>query len=148
MKGRKSWREKLESAKDRKLVDVPPRMQRQCGTGKLLIPRPLDVDAAIRRIPEGRIITTGQLRKELAHEFGADTTCPLCVGMFIRIAAEAAEEAGESTPGGKTPYWRVVGDDGKLNSKLPGGVMAQAVALRREGHSVSGGEKPRLTLVS
>ena len=144
MKGRKSWREKLESDKDRKIVDVPPRMQRQCGTGTLLIPKPLDVDAAMRRIPEGRVMTTGELRKELAHQFGADTTCPMCVGMFIRIAAEAAEEGSPSSSSGKTPYWRVVADDGRLNPKLPGGIQAQAAALRREGHSVSGGDKPRL----
>ena len=132
---RKTWREKLEIDKPRKIVDVPERMRRQCGEGKLLIPKPLDVDAAIRRIPEGRVMTTGDLRKELAHQFGADTTCPLCTGMFIRIAAEAAEERGRD----KTPYWRVVADDGKLNPKLPGGVESQAKALRREGHVIAAG---------
>jgi alkylated DNA nucleotide flippase Atl1 len=140
MKTRKSWREKLEVAKDRKIVDVPPRMKRQLGEGKLLIPLPLDVDAAIRQIPSGRVMTTGELRKELAHRFGADTTCPMCTGMFIRIVAEAAEERG----GNKTPYWRVVSDDGKLNPKLPGGVEAQARALRAEGHAVTPGDKPSL----
>ena len=135
MKTRKTWREKLESPKPRKIVDVPERMVRQCGEGKLLIPTPLDVDAVIRQIPEGRVMTNGELRKELARRFGADTACPLCVGMFIRIAAEAAEERGLD----KTPYWRVISDAGKLNPKLPGGVAAQAEALRREGHAVTSG---------
>ena len=135
----KTWREKLEIDKPRKIVDIPPRMRRQCGEGKLLIPTPLDVDAAIRKIPKGRVITTGELRKELAHQFGADTTCPLCTGMFIRIVAEAAEERGSD----KTPYWRVIADNGKLNPKLPGGVETQAAALRQEGHVIVAGRMNR-----
>ena len=138
MKRNKTWREKLEISKARRIVPIPPHMQRQWGEGKLLVPVPLDVDAAIRRIPEGRVMTTGELRHELAHQFGADTTCPMCTGMFLRIAAEAAEERGTD----KTPYWRVVADDGKLNPKLPGGVNAQAAALRKEGHVVTSGDKP------
>jgi alkylated DNA nucleotide flippase Atl1 len=133
MKPRKSWREKLEISKDRKIVDVPPRMQRRCGTGKLLIPTPLDVDAQIRKIPNGRVMTTGELRAELARTYGADTTCPLCTGMFVRIVAEASEERGMN----KAPYWRVIANDGKLNPKLPGGVEAHAAALRAEGHVIS-----------
>jgi alkylated DNA nucleotide flippase Atl1 len=134
MKSRKTWREKLEIAKERRIVEIPSAMRRRLGEGKLLIPVPLDVDAMIRRIPEGRVMTTGELRKELARQFGADTTCPLCTGMFVRIAAEAAEERGGYD---KTPYWRVVSDKGRLNPKLPGGVEAQAAALRREGHRVA-----------
>ncbi|HEY3738719.1 MAG TPA: hypothetical protein VGL53_02685 [Bryobacteraceae bacterium] len=88
-------------------------------------------------------MTTGELRKELAHQFGADTTCPLCVGMFLRIAAEAAEERGRD----KTPYWRVVGDDGSLNPKFPGGATAQAEALRAEGHSITTGGKPAIAVM-
>ena len=139
MKARKTWREKLEIDKPRKIVEIPDRMRRQCGEGRMLIPTPLDVDAAIRRIPEGRVMTRGELRKELAHQFGADTSCPLCVGMFVRIAAEAAEEGGSD----KAPYWRVIADDGKLNPKIPGGVEAQAAALRREGHVVAHGRMNR-----
>jgi alkylated DNA nucleotide flippase Atl1 len=135
MKTRKTWREKLEITKERKIVDVPTHLKRQWGEGKLLIPTPLDVDAVIRKIPEGRVMTIGELRKELAQQFGADTTCPLCTGMFIRIAAEASEERGRD----KTPYWRVISDNGKLNPKLPGGVEAQSAALRREGHVIAAG---------
>lgn len=140
MNARKSWREKLEIAKERKIVAIPARMRRRMGEGTMLVPIPLDVDAAIRRIPPGRVMTTGELRKQLAREFGADITCPLCVGMFLRIAAEAAEERGQD----KTPYWRVVADDGKLNPKFPGGANAQAAALRAEGHAITTGARPAI----
>lgn len=131
--GRKTWREKLEIAKTRKIVEMPAHLRRKWGEGKLLVPTPLDVDAMIRKIPEGQVMTSSEARKELAHQFGADQTCAMCFGMFVRIAAEAAEESGGTA---KTPYWRVVADDGKLNPKLPGGVAAQAEMLRREGHVV------------
>ena len=44
MKTHKSWREKLEKEQAREIVDDPT------GRGKMLIPRPLDVDAVIRRV--------------------------------------------------------------------------------------------------
>jgi hypothetical protein len=65
---RTSWRAKLEKPQEPKLVDVPPRMQRQCGTGKMLIPRPLDVDALLRTVPGGKLVTVNQLRNRLAAE--------------------------------------------------------------------------------
>jgi len=43
-----------------------------------------------------------------------------------------------------TPYWRVVKDDGSLNPKFPGGVKAQTVRLKKEGHKIvpGKGKKP------
>ena len=139
MRTPKTWREKLEIDKPRKVVDIPPHMQRSNGKGKLLIPTPLDVDAQVRQIPKGRVMTTNELRADLAHKFGADTTCPMCIGMFLRIVAEASEERGRN----KTPYWRVISSEGKMNPKFPGGVDAQAAALRAEGHVIEAGRMKR-----
>lgn len=131
---KKTWTEKLERAAERKIVPIPPKMQKQLGEGTLLIPRPLDVDALIREIPEGGLITLGEIRSVLAREFGASTTCAMVTGMFVRIAAEAAAEKERSGETRVTPYWRVVRDDGTLLEKLPGGVAEQARRLRAEGH--------------
>src|SRR5262245_36684280 len=95
-RSRKSWREKLERVQEAKVVDVPPRMAARCGPGTMLIPRPLDVDAAIRSSRAGELLTATQIREELARRARADTTCPLTTGIFIRIVAEAAEEARAS----------------------------------------------------
>ena len=137
----KTWREKLEIKKPRKIVDMPGHLKSKWGEGKLLVPTPLDVDALMRKIPLGRVMTSGEARQELARQFGADQTCAMCFGMFHRIAAEASEERGGAD---RTPYWRVIGEDGKLNPKLPGGVEAQAAALRAEGHVVLGGKVKRV----
>jgi len=133
---RTSWRSKLEKVQEAKLVDVPARMQRQCGSGKMLIPRPLDVDTLIRTVPRGKLVTVNQIRTRLAAEHHADVTCPMTTGIFIRIASEAAEEDRKAGKSRVTPYWRVLREGGRLNEKFPGGIAAQAVKLKLEGNRV------------
>ena len=106
----------------------------------MLIPAPLDVDALIRRTENGKLITDKQIRERLAKKFHADLTCPLTTGIFIRIAAEAAEEDLMDGRGEITPYWRIIKPDGSLNEKLPGGAAAQAARLRDEGHTIEPGK--------
>jgi hypothetical protein len=113
-KARKTWREKLEIEREPEVVDDPR------GRGKMLIPRPLDVNSLMRRIEKGKLATVEQIRERLAKDFDADFTCPLTTGIFIRIVAETAEE---DLRGGKneiTPYWRVIKADGSLNKNCPG----------------------------
>jgi hypothetical protein len=133
MKGRKTWREKLETEQEPRVVDDPR------GRGRMLIPRPLDVDALMRKIEKGKLATVEQIRERLAKDSGADFSCPMTTGIFLRIAAEAAEEDLSRGEKQITPYWRVVKADGGLNEKFPGGVEAQAARLREEGHSIEPG---------
>jgi alkylated DNA nucleotide flippase Atl1 len=135
MKSKLSWREKLERDQEPRLVKIPPKMSR-FGKGTMLIPTPKLVDVLVRRIPKGKLITVGELRRKLAADFGADVACPLTTGIFVRIAAEAAEEDRANGRGRITPYWRVVKDDGSLNPKFPGGEKLQSQCLRDDGLSV------------
>jgi len=105
----------------------------------MLIPRPLDVDALMRKIEKGKLATVEQIRDRLAKDYDADFSCPMTTGIFIRIAAETAEEDLSKGERQITPYWRVVKADGGLNEKLPGGVEAQASRLMEEGHSIEPG---------
>ena len=132
MKSKLSWREKLEKDQQPKLVKIPPKMSR-FGKGTMLIPTPQMVDALVRRIPKGKLITVGELRRKLAADFGADVACPLTTGIFVRIAAEAAEEDRANGRRRITPYWRVVKNDGSLNAKFPGGEELQSQRLRDDG---------------
>jgi len=110
----------------------------------MLIPKPLDVDALIRRVEKGKLVTNAQLRERLARDFKVDFTCPITTGIFVRISAEAAEEDRRAGKKEVTPYWRVIKPDGGLNQKFPGGAEAQAARLREEGHSIqqAQGKKP------
>ena len=139
-KSRTSWRAKLHKAMRPKLVPISDSMAKRFGHGLMLIPTALELDAMIRKIPCGQVSSLSQVRGRLAHWHNADLTCPLVTGIFLRIVAEAAEEDRLAGKTDITPYWRVVGDDGKLNPKLPGGTEAQAQRLREEGHTVEKGK--------
>ena len=130
------WREKLTRQQEAKIVQIPPRMQARFGKGTMVIPKPLDVDALIRRVPKGKMATVLQLREELARRSKVDVACPLCTGIFVRISAEAAEEERRAGKKSITPYWRVISSEGRLNPKYPGGVARQRRMLSAEGHKV------------
>jgi hypothetical protein len=93
----------------------------------------------MRKAKKGKLITTSQLRDYLAAQAGADSACPMTTGMFLRVVAEAAEEAVRAGKKRVTPYWRTIRDDGGLNDKFPGGAAAQAAKLRSEGFSIERG---------
>ncbi len=131
-----SWRAKLHKPMQPKLVAVPERMEKRLGKGMMLIPTALEVDAMIRKIPYGEVSSMAQIRERLARWHNADVTCPLVSGIFLRIAAEAAEEDRRAGKEDVTPYWRVVREDGRLNPKFPGGVEEQARRLMMEGHRI------------
>ena len=164
---RTRWREKLERDQPAKLAKASGLMAKRLGPGNLLIPRPTDVDTFIRQVRKGKLVTVSQIRTKLASDFNAlpkksrcaaacyrinvdsdnfkaASACPLCTGIFVRIAAEAAEEDRNAGRKQITPYWRVVRDDGSLNKKFPGGPAAQAAKLKSEGHrfELSRGKKP------
>ena len=134
---RTRWRDKLEREDHSKIVQIPPSMEKRFGTGTMFIAKPLEVDALIRLTKKGMLITVAEIRAKLARDHNADTTCPLTTGIFVRIAAETAEEDLQNGKKRITPYWRVVKDDGSLNEKFPGGVKAQSRRLKEEGHAIT-----------
>jgi len=69
---KKSWREKLHDSRDMpKVVEVTPAMSQRWGTGTVVIPAPLEVDAYMREVPEGRLITINLIREKLARKHHA-----------------------------------------------------------------------------
>ena len=134
---KKSWRSKLEKPQEPSVFEMTGKTAQRYGPGKMLVPTPIMVDEVIRSVRKGKLITTGTIRKILAEKMGADVTCPLCTGIFVRISAEASEEDRVAGKARLTPYWRVLTDKGELNEKFPGGPAAAAKKLREEGHRVA-----------
>ena len=60
---------------------------RTYGGSRMLLAPPLAYDALMRRVPAGKLTTTGELRACLARENGADFTDPMTAGIFVSIAA-------------------------------------------------------------
>jgi hypothetical protein len=137
MKVKKSWREKLADDKGLpKIGEVIGKLSKRWGTGIMVIPAPREVDALMRQVPKGRLVTISELRDALARKHKAAFACPITTGIFSWIAAYAAAEDEADNKKRVTPYWRTLKTGGEVNPKYPGGTAALAKRLRAEGHKV------------
>ncbi len=144
---KKSWREKLADDKGLpKVCNVRAGKGIRIGTGRMVIAAPREVDALMRQVPKGRVITINELRAALAKKHQADFTCPITTGIFAWIAAHAAAEAEADGKKRVTPYWRTLKMGGEVNPKYPGSAEALAKRLRAEGHKIIA--KGKRTLVA
>ncbi|MEY2950627.1 MAG: hypothetical protein RLZZ248_1828 [Bacteroidota bacterium] len=62
--------------------------QKRIAGSKMLIPTPLMIQEYINHSQLGSIIDIRTMRNDLAIENGADFTCPMTTGIFLRIVAE------------------------------------------------------------
>jgi hypothetical protein len=137
MRTRKSWREKLADSKG--LPSVAPvtgKMTKRWGSGTMVIPAPIEVDAIMKQVPKGKLITINEIRGKLAKKHDASFACPITTGIFAWIAAHAAEEDAAEGKKRVTPYWRTLKTGGELNPKYPGGINALKKKLKAEGHRI------------
>lgn len=102
------------------------------GGDRMYFAPPMDYDAAMRRVPYGKLTTVGEIRAFFAAQSGADFTEPITAGIFVSIAAWASYQRKED----ETPWWRTLKANGELNPKYPGGAEAQKEKLEAEGHIV------------
>ena len=77
---------------------------------QMLISSPEKIANYINNIPKGRSRTPKEMRIDLAVEEGADNTCPVTTGIFLR---QAIEEHGN-----QLPYWRLIDDRHPVIKKL------------------------------
>lgn len=134
---RKTWREKLADSKDLPKVEkIAPHMKQKWGQGTVVVPAPKEVDAVMKRVPRGKLITINEIRTELAKKHRATIGCPMTTGIFAWIAAHAADEAAAAGKERVTPYWRTLKSGGELNPKYPGGIAELRRRLEAEGHRI------------
>jgi hypothetical protein len=134
---RKSWREKLADSKGfPQVAEIDCTKSKRWGEGTFVIPAPLEVDAAMKKIRSGKLTTIDAIRKALAKKHGATIACPITTGIFAWIAAHAADEAEAEGARRITPYWRTLKTGGEINPKYPGGVNRLRARLAAEGHKV------------
>lgn len=137
MAHKKSWQEKLNDSKDLpKVGKITGKMCKKWGKGTMVIPAPKEVDAIMRRVKPGKLITINEIRQKLARKHGVDVGCPITTGIFAWIAAHAADEAEAEGKTRITPYWRTLKAGGELNAKYPGGIANLRRRLQTEGHTV------------
>ena len=134
-----TYTEKLKNSGDLpkiKFVGNDPKMAKRFGSGNMVIAPAIDYDEIMKQIPEGKVITSTQIRDMISKKYNADFTCQLTAGIFINIVAGAANENELSGENDITPYWRTLKKDGELNEKYPGGIDSQRLLLVLEGHEI------------
>lgn len=137
MKPKKTWRQKLADQKGLpKIGEASGKLSKRSGKGTFVIPAPIAVDALMKRVPKGRVITINELRDAIAKTHRTDFACPITTGIFAWIAAHAAAEAELDGAKRVTPFWRTLKRDGEVNPKYPGGIVGVRARLEAEGHKV------------
>ena len=91
-----------------KIVDIPSKMEKYYGKGKMLHPSIEVVENALQFIPQGKITTIDLVCKKLAQDFGTNVTCPMRTGNNLKkIALKYSDETIDNN----FPFWRVIRTD-------------------------------------
>ncbi|MCA2977922.1 MAG: MGMT family protein [Myxococcaceae bacterium] len=138
MAKKKSAIEHLNSGREPHIVHVIPRGApgyAEAKGGAMVVSSPAEVDALVRKLEPGEVVTLDVIRAALARRHKVAVACPVSTAIFANMSARAAEERrARGVPQEElTPWWRVLRKGGFLNPKLPGGVERQAVLLAAEG---------------
>jgi hypothetical protein len=92
--------------------------------------------AIMKQVPKGRLITIVEVCRQIAMNHDVKACCSLTTGIFIMMAANAAEEISKEGKSLDIPYWRTLKTDGYLNEKYPGGQEAHKRLLEGENFRV------------
>ena len=72
---KETWRQKLVSIAVKsnlpQVVEVTEKMSKKWGEGTCVIPSPVEVDATMKAVPEGRLMTVNQIREVKARKYNA-----------------------------------------------------------------------------
>ena len=96
---------------------------------RMLISSPEVIANYISKIPVGTTITPKEMRNALAKEKGADNTCPVTTGIFLRIAIEEVLGVFEIDDA-PIPFWRVIDEKHPILKKL--GIAPSEITRMRQ----------------
>ena len=93
------------------IVDIPEKMQKFYGKGKMLNPDIAMVEKALRKIPYGKVAMIGSICDGMAQNHQVKVSCPMRTTHAIKMITEqyAMEDVKDATP-----FWRVVRNNHKL----------------------------------
>lgn len=92
---RKSALDHLDPSRAPHIVHVIPRGApgyREANGGSMVVSTPAEVDAIIRNVGSGEVVTLDDIRQAIARRHGTAVACPVSTAIFINMAARAAEE--------------------------------------------------------
>ena len=107
---KKTFNEKLHSAGDLPKIEAvtDSRAIAMFGGVNMAIAPPIDYDEIMRKILEGKLTTSIEIRQAIAKKYNADYTCQMTAGIFINIVANASKERELEGNTDLVPYWRTL----------------------------------------
>ena len=76
VKLKETWRQKLISTTRKqnlpRVVEVNEKMSKKWGEGTCVIPSPVEVDALMKNVPRGKLITVNQIREFMAKKYNTN----------------------------------------------------------------------------
>ena len=132
---KKTFNEKLHHSGDLPKVEkiTDPRFKERYKADSIVIAAPLEYDALMKKVPQGKLTTIDRMMAFMAKKHKAGCACPMTAGIFVKISAFASEERGGID---ETPWWRTLKKGGILNEKFPDGIENQRRRLEAEGHRI------------
>ena len=88
-----------------RIVNIPEKMEKFYGTGKMLHPSVEAIEELISNIPKGYVTTIDSIAKCLAKEAGVDVNCPMRIGNVVKKISKSYSNENIDF---KIPFWRVI----------------------------------------
>lgn len=120
MKAGKNWEEKIRKPVQPVVKSIEKSFSGFPAGSKMLISTPKAISEYIRQIPAGENVSVQRMREDLATASGAEFTCPLTTGIFLRVVTEWVYDQWQKGQKLETlpPVWRVVTPHMPLAKKL------------------------------
>lgn len=116
----KSWQEKFNSDKPFQLKQIEKDFADIPAGASMLIATPQIIADYLTQIPKGYSTDVKKIRTDLANEYGAEYTCPVTTGIFLRTVAEFGYEQIEAGKSANEvpPFWRAIDKRSNTIKKL------------------------------
>ena len=114
----KSWKEKFFSKGNFEIKTIQKNFWGHVAGSKMLIPTPLMIQEFINQIESGKVSEIETMRNDLAIENGADFTCLMTTGIFLKIVAEYNYEKLNQKRVDICPFWRIIDPNSKFSERL------------------------------
>jgi len=117
---KKTWEDKFNNGKEPQIKTIEKAFWGMDAGSRMLIPTPKMIQDYIYHCEKGNFSEVQTMRNDLAIEAGADFTCPMTSGIFLRIVCEYHYEKWQLNAEAKDicPFWRMVDPKGDLAKKL------------------------------
>ena len=131
----KSWKEKFFSKENFEIKTIQKNFWGHVAGSKMLIPTPLMIQEYINQIESGKVSEIETMRNDLAIENGADFTCPMTTGIFLKIVAEYNYEKLNQKRVDICPFWRIIDPNSKFSERLS--FDKNLIAIKRNKEDIS-----------